>query len=113
MKMRRKPPEPAIPPPPSLSDRAKALWSAVVPRRAKSPERLALLQTALEASDRADQAAEVVAHEGMTSKTETTGAIHVHPLVKVDRESHQLFARTWKQLGLDWASDRDATPWPG
>jgi phage terminase small subunit len=67
----------------------------------------------LEASDRADQAAEVVAREGMTSKTETTGAIHVHPLVKVERESRQLFARIWKQLGLDWASDRDATPWPG
>lgn len=47
-------------PPPHLSERAQALWREVVPRRAVSPERLALLQVALEALERADAASAIV-----------------------------------------------------
>ena len=60
------------------------------------------MQVALEALDRADQAAEVIKVEGMTCKTEKTGAVHIHPLLKAERESSGLFLRCWTQLHLEW-----------
>jgi phage terminase small subunit len=77
--------DPEVPGPPEhLSERAQGLWREIVPRRAVSPERLALLQVALEALDRADAARQVIAQEGMITTTKTTGAVHVHPLVKLN-----------------------------
>lgn len=87
-------------PPPHLSDRAAALWRDLVPRRAKTPGRVAMVQTALEALDRADAAREAVEVAGMTTTTKTTGAVHVHPLVKVERESRAQFTKVWGTLNL-------------
>src|SRR5438046_912669 len=86
-------------PPAHLSERAAGLWRELVPRRARSPERLALLQTALEALDRSDEAREAINKEGLTSKTEKTGALHIHPAVRVERESRMLFMKCWSALG--------------
>lgn len=94
-------------PPTHLSDRAKELWTEFVPSRARSLGRLTLLATALEAYDRAEAARLLVASEGMTTKTKTTGAVHVHPLVKVERECRQQFAKIWHDLGLHWDSTED------
>ena len=90
-----------------LSERSKALWDQIVPRRARSPERLALLQQALEALDRVDECRDVVEREGLTVTTKTTGAVHVHPLLKVEREQRQLFLRCWDQLNLTWDPSTD------
>lgn len=87
-----------IEPPKHLSERAQSLWREIVPRRAKSAERIALVQTALEALDRADQAREVVAAEGMTVRTEKTGTAHAHPLLKVEAESRKTFMKIWDRL---------------
>lgn len=96
-------PERQIPEPPAgLSEKAKALWNDVVPRRCRSPERLALLAVALQSLDRADAAATVIGCEGMLTKTETTGVVHVHPLLKIERDARQLFARIWGSLALEW-----------
>lgn len=101
-------PDREIPGPPAhLSQRAQGLWREIVPRRAVSPERLVLLQVALEALDRADAATEVIERQGMVTTTKTTGAVHVHPLVKVERESRQLFARCWSEMGLSWSVELD------
>jgi hypothetical protein len=62
--------------------------------------------------DRADQAREVVAHEGMTSKTESTGAIHVHPLIKVESEGRRQFSRLWEQLSLVYQNQDEPEPGP-
>lgn len=83
-----------------LSPRAKTLWGELVPRRARSPERLALLQTALEALDRADQAKEQLDREGLTWTTKSSGAVHVHPLLKVEKDARGAFAQIWNRLGL-------------
>jgi P27 family predicted phage terminase small subunit len=88
--------------PEHLSDRAKALWTAVIGHRVRSPGRVVLLQAALEALDRADAAAAVVNKEGMTTTTKTTKAVHIHPLVKAEREFRQQFMRAWEMLGLTW-----------
>jgi phage terminase small subunit len=92
--------ESSFAPPSHLSERAAALWADVVPRRAKTPGRLALIQTALESLDRADAARVAVAREGMTTITQRSGAMHIHPLLKVERESMQQFAKLWSQLGF-------------
>ncbi len=96
-------------PPPHLSENAKALWSELVPRRARSAERLTLLRVGLEALDRADAARAEVEREGMTTKTKTTGAVHIHPAVKLERESRQLFARCWRDLNLTWDGTLDGS----
>lgn len=91
-------PEPAA----HLSERAAALWRELVPRRARSPERLALLQAALEALDRADAARVALDGQPLTTTTRTSGAVHVHPLVRVERESRAAFARLWRDLALTY-----------
>jgi P27 family predicted phage terminase small subunit len=95
--------------PAHLSDRSKRLWAELVPRRARSTGRLALLQAALEALDRAEQARSEVSTGKLTTTTETTGAVHVHPLVKVEREARQQFARIWSDLGLSFDAGEDGT----
>ena len=96
-----------IPAPDHLSDRSRTLWASVVPKRARSPERLAMITTALEALDRADAARAKVEADGMTTTTKTTGAVHLHPLLRVERESRQLFAKLWKDLGFQSSPDLD------
>ena len=61
--------EHAAEPPAHLSERAKGLWRGVVPSTIRCPERLALLQSGLEALDRADQAREAISREGLTTVT--------------------------------------------
>ncbi len=94
---------PAPPAPEHLSARSRELWASIVPRRAKSPERLALLRMALEALDRSDEAREALAQQGLLTVTESTKAVHMNPLVKVQKESQQLFAKVWGLLNLQWA----------
>ncbi len=94
-------------PPEHLSDRSKALWLAVVPSRAMSAGRLAMIQVALEALDRADEARLAVRRDGLTTKTATTGDVHVNPLVKIERECRAQFAKIWESLGLAWETRTD------
>ena len=99
-----------FPAPSHLSDRSRSLWASIVPERGKSPGRLALLQAALEALDRADSAIAEIATAGLTTTTKTTGAVHVHPLVKVEREARAQFASIWNQLGLGFDAKLDKRP---
>ena len=98
-------PEPVAPA--HLSERSQSLWGAVVPSRAKSAERQALVIAALDALDLADECRARVQAEGMTSTTKTTGAVHVHPLMKVEKEQRSLFARLWGQLNFQWNATID------
>ena len=90
-----------MPPAPShLSARAAALWASVVAADTH-PARLALIQTALEALDRADQAREQLARDGLLSApSRETGFVHVHPAVKVEKDARQQFAAIWSSLGM-------------
>ena len=90
------------PPAEHLSERSKLLWRELVPRRAKSPERLALLRTALEAMDRSEAARAVLDEEGLTFASKTTGRAHLHPLVKVEQAARKQVVRIWDMLGLAW-----------
>ncbi len=87
-------------PPDHLSETTKQLWRSIVPRRALSPERLALLRTALEALDRADQAREALLQEGLVFTTAKTGTKHVNPIVRIEKDARQQFLHAWSQLRL-------------
>lgn len=100
---------PEYPAPDGLSDRSRALWAEVVPYRAVSAGRIALVEEALRALDRADQMRVTVDKDGPLTVNETTGMTHVHPCVKIERESRQAFSRLWTQMGLQWSSDEDGT----
>jgi hypothetical protein len=106
---KKMPPDVEFEPPSDLSDSSQRLWRAIVPRRALSPGRLALLTTALEARDRAEAARVAIEKDGLTSTTLTTGAIHAHPLLRVEKDFLALFTRCWVELGLGWDAQIDGT----
>jgi hypothetical protein len=80
---------------------SQTLWKEIVPRRVWSSERLALLEMALGEFDRANQARQDLDKEGLTIRKGKGGLLHAHPLLKVERDSRQLFARIWSELGLN------------
>lgn len=97
----------ALQPPAHLSERAKQLWNAIVPGRAASPGRLALLQVALEALDRADEAAALIRRDGLVLAGEGKIA-HVHPAARVEKDARGDFQRAWAALRLEWDGEIDA-----
>ena len=86
-------------PPAGLSTEAAELWRAMI-GRCGSRGRQAMLAEALRARDRADQCRAAVDAEGTTSRTRTTGAVHINPLLKAEREFRAQFLSAWSQLGL-------------
>jgi P27 family predicted phage terminase small subunit len=86
--------------PQHLSTRAQEVWRTMGPEKAHNPGRRLLLQSGLEALDRADQAREAIAREGMTTKTESTGAVHINPLVKVEREARGQAVKILDSIGF-------------
>jgi len=90
-------------PPSHLSARAIKLWHVAVPARANSLPQIALVRSALESLDRADGAREQIAKEGLTFTTLTTGAVHLNPLTRLEKESRAAFVATWAGvLKFDW-----------
>jgi len=64
--------------------------------------RRTLFQAALEALDRAEDARVLIAADGLVAKTASTGALHLNPAVRVERESRTQFAKLWGSLDLNW-----------
>jgi len=62
-----------------LIERAKTLWQQYAGPVLKSPGQLALFQSGLEALDRAAQARELIAKEGLTIATDRGKIAHQHP----------------------------------
>ena len=98
--------ETTIAAPADLSERSKELWGKVAGKRARSPGRLEMLHQALLALERAEEAAVILKKEGMTFRTERTGAIHLHPAAKIEWENRVLFTRIWDgTLNLSWGEE--------
>ena len=91
---------PAPAAPSDLTERAKALWNAAMSTGSRSPQRLVVIEEALRALDLAERARQAVLADGLTSTTARTGACHVHPAARVERENRQLFCKLWRSLGL-------------
>ena len=93
---------PASAAPSHLSDRSRALWAELAPRKARSLGRQVLLQIGLEQLDAADAARAVLNEHGTTFTTESTGAVHERPECRIEREARRTFLRIWRDLNLDW-----------
>ncbi len=94
-------------PPDYLSHESKDLWREVVPRHDRGPGWLVILTQALITWDRCEEARKELEVQGLTTVTEATGAVHLNPLVKVERECRQQFIRLWSELGLSWDIEID------
>jgi len=88
---------PAVPA--GLSKRSAQLWRDVVGEYQLSDAELEVLRCACQTLDRADQAAEVVAREGVTV-VDRYGTPKAHPAVDIENRSRALFARLVAQLGV-------------
>jgi phage terminase small subunit len=87
-------------PPEHLSARAKSLWAVLGPEHARTAGRQLLLQAGLEALDRSDEARNLITRDGLVAITETTGAVHVHPCARVEREARAQLCRIFSLLGI-------------
>lgn len=88
--------------PADLSDASKILWGQLVPRRARSPERLELLAAALRCRDRAAELRETLRTEGMFVTTERSGHRHAHPAAGLLSEAEKQFSKMWLALKFEY-----------
>lgn len=86
--------------PDTLSEPSRALWSSILTTHELSDAELEVLRSALAALDRADQAAAVLATEGLTV-TDRYGGVRSHPMLDAELRARTLYARLVKQLGVE------------
>jgi phage terminase small subunit len=86
-------------PPTGLSRRSARLWRQVTEEFELSAAELELLRSGLVALDRADEAARVLASEGLTI-SDRYGGCKAHPLLDVESRNRTLFSRIVAQLGV-------------
>ena len=100
----------AFPPPQHLSTEAMVLWRGLVPARARSPERQALLRVALEAFDELQRIRLELKGACLASTTATTGVLRLNPLLKHEKETRREFCRLWGDLDFDFNCAIDKRP---
>jgi hypothetical protein len=100
-----------IEPPPGLSERSLRVWTAEAGARTQGAGRLLLLEECLKHLDQADKLAAVIAVEGSTTTTKTTGTVHLHPLLKLEQAHRAQFAKLAKVLSLEWETGVDGRDW--
>lgn len=93
-------------PPEGLSESARLIWDAEV-KRSKSAGRRLLLAECLHHKDVVATLRERIATEGLTTTTTTTGAVHIHPLTKLEEAHTRHFIKLAKMLNLEWQSGSD------
>jgi hypothetical protein len=98
-------------PPKGLTPRSRAIWRAVLKDFDLVSHEKALLEEALRALDRADQARAEVDEGGLTYR-DRFGQPRPHPALAVERDNRGLFARTLRELGLDANSIENRPPAP-
>lgn len=89
------------PPPDSLSERSKDLWVRLVPGQVRSPARRQALAVALMGLDRLDQITAALRDQPLVKVTASSGAVHLHPLVRAESSARRDFLAIWERLSLD------------
>src|SRR5688500_15360653 len=106
--MRKKAPKP----PAHLREATQSWWRTVVAEYDLEQHHLRLLQLAAEAWDRAEQAREILAREGLTYRDRST-APPARPDIAIERDSRIAFARLLRDLALDVESPAENYTRPG
>jgi hypothetical protein len=70
-----------------------------------------MIEEALRALDGADQARAIIDAGELTTVTESTKAVHVHPAYRVERECRAMFAQLFDKLRLGWHTRTDGHVW--
>ncbi len=97
-------------PPEHLSPRAQALWTDIVTTFEMSDAApLELLRRACEASDRADEARDVLAREGLVV-VDRHGQVKAHPCISVERDSRIALTRILRELRIVDAPEPPRVP---
>lgn len=86
--------------PAHLSPASRALFRTIVREYVLEDWHVRLLTEALGSLDRAEQARRQLDIDGLTTTTRL-GELKAHPLILVERDARNTFARLMKQLGLD------------
>lgn len=86
--------------PAHLAPATRAWWSSVLTEYALEQHHIRLLTLAGEAFDRATQARERIALDGLVVPT-ADGGLKAHPCVAIERDSRLAFARLLRELDLD------------
>jgi P27 family predicted phage terminase small subunit len=89
--------------PAHLSESTRVWWRSVVREYHLEPHHMRLLQSAGEAWDRAQQARELLARDGLVI-TGREGGMRPHPAAGIERDSRIAFARLVRELDLDVAA---------
>lgn len=97
--------------PTGLSKRSRDLWSAVLADYDLGPAELEVLRGALVSLDRADEAAEVLKTDGL-STVDRYGSPKAHPLLDVEQRCRTAFRQSVRQLGLEVDDDTPRAPHP-
>jgi len=93
--------------PKHLSADSRRLWLAIVTEfEIEDPAGTRILQTALEALDRAAMARKQIDDEGMTIR-DKFGQLKSHPLLPTERDARSAFLQGMKALNLDLLPSRD------
>lgn len=92
--------------PEHLSERSSSLWADVVVEYDLAPHQLELLQRACEAADRADEARDLLAADGLVV-TDRYGQVKPHPAAAIERDSRIAEARLLRELALEPGSGED------
>ena len=99
-------------PPKTLSRAGKLYWTTVTAAYDFDDEGLTLLSQACEMMDRASQAAETIAKDGIL-QTDRFGVAKPHPATEIERQSRLAFARLRRELNLDVPPPDSRPPLPG
>jgi P27 family predicted phage terminase small subunit len=98
-----------IRPPRHLSDESRLWFASVLKDYDLEPHHVRLLRAACESWDRAAQAREQLAKEGITF-TDRHGAVRPHPCCNIERDHRALFAKMLRELALDIEEPGDSRP---
>ena len=95
--------------PDHLSERSQRLYRFYIGKAATTPGQIAILVTALEALDEADQCSEIIAKEGLATTSARSGVTRQHPLIRTRQEAKGAMLKAFKLLRLE----RDSYRTPG
>ncbi|MBM3131735.1 MAG: hypothetical protein FJZ95_01715 [Chloroflexi bacterium] len=87
-------------PPKHLKAATRRWFGQVLEEYNLEPHHVRLLTLAGESYDRAQQAREIIAQQGLTV-TDRFGQVRAHPLLAVERDCRIAFARLLRELSLD------------
>ena len=98
--------------PEGLSKRSAALWEEVCAEWDLRRNHYVLLEVALRALDRMDQARAEIKKRGLLVTTRS-GYTRANPAIMVERDARNGFLNSWKSLGFDLEPPKDVGRPPG